>query len=88
VALGDGIWRNVATISQEERNRLRDTIIALQQRFYPGTRNDGLHANTEGKDTEGKDTQGGSGIANSGLGHHIHSRFSDHSSFHYLKSST
>jgi len=40
VALGDGIRRNVATISQEERNRLRDAIIALQQRFYPGNRND------------------------------------------------
>src|SRR5215216_4231421 len=40
VALGDGVRRNVATISQEERNRLRDAIIALQQRLYPGNRND------------------------------------------------
>ena len=35
MALGDGVRRNVATISQQERDRLRDAIIALQQRFYP-----------------------------------------------------
>src|SRR5215218_207029 len=40
VALGDGVRRNVATISQQERDRLRDAIIALQQRFYPGNRKD------------------------------------------------
>src|SRR5437667_8499828 len=38
--IGDGIRRNVATISQAERNRLRDAIIALHHRFYPGGRND------------------------------------------------
>ena len=43
MALGDGIRRNVATISQEERNLLRDAFIALNRdpRFvYPGQRND------------------------------------------------
>jgi Common central domain of tyrosinase len=40
MALGDGIRRNVATISQEERNRLRDAIIALQHRSFPGNRNE------------------------------------------------
>ena len=38
--IGDGIRRNVATISHSERNRLRDAIIALHHRFYPGGRND------------------------------------------------
>jgi len=38
--IGDGIRRNIATVSQAERNRLRNAIIALQQRFYPGGRND------------------------------------------------
>jgi len=38
--IGDGIRRNVANISQEERNRLRDAFIALNHRFYPGGRND------------------------------------------------
>jgi hypothetical protein len=39
VALGDGIRRNIATVSQQERNRFRDAIIALnQQRFFPGDR--------------------------------------------------
>jgi hypothetical protein len=38
--MGDGIRRNVATISQEERNRLRDAFIDLHNRFYPGTKND------------------------------------------------
>ena len=40
MALGDGIRRNVATVSQEERRRLRDAIIALQRRSFPGNRND------------------------------------------------
>ncbi len=40
MALGDGIRRNLATVSKEERNRLRDAIIALNQKFYPGDRND------------------------------------------------
>ena len=40
MALGDGIRRNVATISQAERDRLRDAIIALNHKSYPGQRND------------------------------------------------
>jgi hypothetical protein len=41
VALGDGIRRNLATVSKEERDRLRDAIINLQtQNHYPGGRND------------------------------------------------
>ena len=36
MALGDGIRRNVASISQEERNRLRDAILLLDTvKFYP-----------------------------------------------------
>jgi hypothetical protein len=36
VPLGDGIRRNVAKISQEERDRLRDAFLALDtSRFYP-----------------------------------------------------
>lgn len=38
--MGDGIRRNLAKISQEERNRLRDAFIELNRRFYPGNRND------------------------------------------------
>ena len=38
--IGDGLRRNIATVSQAERNRLRDAIIALHHRFYPGGRND------------------------------------------------
>jgi hypothetical protein len=41
MALGDGIRRNVAEISQEERNRLRDALIKLNQIFYPGSITDG-----------------------------------------------
>jgi hypothetical protein len=40
MALGDGIRRNLATVSKEERDRLRDAIIALNQKFYPGDRTD------------------------------------------------
>ena len=40
MALGDGIRRNIATVSVEERNRFRDAIIALQARLYPGSRTD------------------------------------------------
>jgi hypothetical protein len=41
MTMGDGIRRNVAMISQEERRRLRDAFIALNRsRFYPGNRND------------------------------------------------
>ena len=34
MALGDGIRRNVAKISQRERDRFRDAFVALRQRFY------------------------------------------------------
>lgn len=40
MALGDGIRRNIATISVQERNRFRDAIIALNSRFFPGSRTD------------------------------------------------
>jgi hypothetical protein len=40
MALGDGIRRNIATVSAEERQRLRDAILALHKRLYPGGRND------------------------------------------------
>ena len=37
MALGDGIRRNLATVSQEERDMLRDAILQLNQVFYsPG----------------------------------------------------
>jgi hypothetical protein len=38
--LGDGIRRNIATVSEPERQRLRDAISHLQQHLYPGTRGD------------------------------------------------
>src|SRR5438046_9211611 len=40
MALGDGIRRNIATVSQLERDQFRDAIIALNQRFFPGLRAD------------------------------------------------
>jgi hypothetical protein len=40
MALGDGIRRNVATVSALERGRLRDAIVQLHQHLYPGSRND------------------------------------------------
>jgi hypothetical protein len=41
MALGDGIRRNIRTVSKKERDRLRDAIIKLQtQRRYPGQRSD------------------------------------------------
>jgi len=41
MALSDGIRRNIATVPKEERNRFRDAIISLNQRFfYPGRRDD------------------------------------------------
>jgi hypothetical protein len=41
MALGDGIRRNIATVSVAERQRLRNAIIKLhKQRHYPGGRND------------------------------------------------
>jgi hypothetical protein len=38
--LGDGIRRNIATVDVAERNRLRDAIIALNHKFFPGGRED------------------------------------------------
>jgi hypothetical protein len=38
--LGDGIRRNIASVSKEERDRLRDAILALQARLFPGARTD------------------------------------------------
>jgi hypothetical protein len=40
MAIGDGIRRNVANITQEERDRLRSAIVQLQSNFYPGAHND------------------------------------------------
>jgi len=41
MALGDGIRRNIATVSQQERDRFRDAIIALNKtKFFPGSRTD------------------------------------------------
>jgi Common central domain of tyrosinase len=38
--LGDGIRRNAATVTLEERRRLRDAILRLQDRAFPGNRTD------------------------------------------------
>jgi len=39
MALGDGIRRNITTVSQQERDRFRDAIIALNKtKFFPGSR--------------------------------------------------
>ncbi|MGH6935352.1 MAG: hypothetical protein ACRED2_04055, partial [Methylocella sp.] len=40
MALGDGIRRNIADVSQQERERLRDAFIKLQQKAFPGHRQD------------------------------------------------
>jgi len=40
MALGDGIRRNIATVSSAERDRFRDAILALNTRHYPGSRTD------------------------------------------------
>jgi hypothetical protein len=42
MALGDGIRRNIASIDPSERALLRDALIALNHRFFPGTRNDSI----------------------------------------------
>src|SRR5258708_17135955 len=42
MALGDGIRRNIATVSKEERDRLRDAILALGAKLFPGSKNDPL----------------------------------------------
>ncbi len=40
MALGDGIRRNIAHVDPTERTLLRDAIIAMHSRFYPGARGD------------------------------------------------
>jgi Common central domain of tyrosinase len=42
MALGDGIRRNVATVSKEERDRLREAILALHKKLYPGAKTDAI----------------------------------------------
>jgi len=40
MALGDGIRRNIAAVEPAERALLRDALIQINQRFFPGTRTD------------------------------------------------
>jgi hypothetical protein len=40
MALGDGIRRNIAHVEPSERNALRDAIIELHHRYYPGSKTD------------------------------------------------
>lgn len=41
MALGDGIRRNLASVSEEERDRLRKAIVKLNtEKHYPGQRSD------------------------------------------------
>jgi Common central domain of tyrosinase len=40
MALGDGIRRNIAQVEPSERAALRDAIIEMHQRYYPGSRGD------------------------------------------------
>jgi Common central domain of tyrosinase len=40
MALGDGIRRNIASIDPTERALLRDALIELNRRFFPGNRAD------------------------------------------------
>ena len=40
MALGDGIRRNIASVDPSERARLRDALLELNRRFYPGQRTD------------------------------------------------
>src|SRR4051812_39228669 len=40
MALGDGIRRDIATVSPEERVRFRDAFIALNKKFYEGSPTD------------------------------------------------
>jgi Common central domain of tyrosinase len=46
MVIGDGIRRNISTVSKQERNRIRDAIIALNKvKFYPGQRDDTIVGN-------------------------------------------
>jgi hypothetical protein len=40
MALGDGIRRNIAHVDSVERALLRDAILEMHKRFYPGNRGD------------------------------------------------
>lgn len=40
MALGDGIRRNIAAVDPTERAMLRDALIELNKRYFPGTRTD------------------------------------------------
>jgi hypothetical protein len=40
MALGDGIRRNIASVDPSERALLRDALLALNDRVFPGTRTD------------------------------------------------
>ena len=40
MALGDGIRRNIAHVDPTERAMLRDAILALHHRYYPGSPSD------------------------------------------------
>jgi hypothetical protein len=40
MALGDGIRRNIASVDPAERAMLRDALIEMNQRYFPGTRTD------------------------------------------------
>lgn len=40
MAIGDGIRRNIASIAPTKRALLRDALIALNHRFFPGSRTD------------------------------------------------
>lgn len=42
MALGDGIRRNIAYVEPSERALLRDAILELNRRIFPGTRSDSL----------------------------------------------
>ncbi|MBX3325707.1 MAG: hypothetical protein KF682_07390, partial [Nitrospira sp.] len=40
MALGDGIRRNIASVDPTERALLRDALLELNRRFFPGNRVD------------------------------------------------
>src|SRR5215213_7790870 len=42
MALGDGIRRNIASIDPAERALLRNALIAINHRFFPGSRTDAI----------------------------------------------
>jgi hypothetical protein len=40
MVLGDGVRRNIAHVDPAERDMLKDAILQLHTRFYPGNRSD------------------------------------------------